>query len=299
MLIAITGAGGLVGRALVPFLTTGGDEVVRLVRRDPSSEDEVAWSPADGTVDTRGLRGVDAVVHLAGEGIADGRWNAAKKERIRASRVDGTAAIAKAIASMDEPPRVLVCASAIGFYGDRGDEELTEDSAAGTGFLPEVCQAWEDAAAPAREAGIRVVNLRIGIVLSARGGALHKMLTPFKLGAGGVIGSGDQWMSWIAIDDVLGAIRHAIAQEQMTGPVNVVAPQPVTNRTFTKTLGRVLRRPTVLPLPAFAVRLVFGQMGEDLLIAGQRVLPRRLAAHGYALQYTDLETALRHQLGKG
>jgi uncharacterized protein (TIGR01777 family) len=298
MKIAVTGASGLVGSALVPFLTAGGDDVVRLVRREPTGSDEARWDPDGGTVDTAALDGVNAVVHLAGDGIADGRWSDAKKARIRASRVQGTGTLCEALAAMDRKPDVLVAASAVGFYGARGDEELTEASAGASDFLGNVCREWEDATAPARDAGIRVVNLRIGIVLSPAGGALAKMLTPFKLGAGGVVGSGRQWMSWIAIDDLIGAIRHVIASDDVSGPVNAVAPEPVTNKTFTKTLGRVLGRPTIFPLPGFVVKTLFGEMGEALLLSGQRVRPAGLTSHGYAFRYSDLEPALRHVLGR-
>jgi uncharacterized protein (TIGR01777 family) len=296
MKIAVSGSTGLIGQALVPLLTSGGHTVLRLVRRDAATG-EIAWHPEQGVLDPNALVGVDGVVHLAGENIA-GRWTAAKKERIRKSRVAGTTFLAERMAACPKPPKVLVCASAIGIYGNRGDQELDEQSPAASDFLAEVCTAWEAAAEPARKKGIRVVHLRFGIVLSARGGALRKMLLPFQLGMGGPIGSGRQFMSWVALDDVVGAIQHALSQESLSGPANTVAPAPVTNREFTRTLGRVLGRPTVLPMPAFAVKLLFGEMGESLLLGGQRVKPTRLLASGYRFRFAELEGALRHVLSK-
>lgn len=299
MKIAVTGASGLVGRTLIPMLQTQGVDVVRLVRSMPGGDkDAIYWQPNRGEIDAEKLDGVDAVVHLAGEGIAEGRWTQAKMARIRGSRVQGTKLIAETIANLKSPPSVLVCASAIGYYGERGNEAVTEDSDPGTGFLPEVCKEWEASADPAREKGIRVVHLRLGVVLSPAGGALAKMLLPFRMGLGGVIGSGDQYMSWISLDDVIGAIRFAIEHEELAGPVNAVAPAAVTNREFTKILGKVLRRPTVFPVPAFVARLAFGQMGEDLLLASTRVEPRRLVEAGYEFRHRDLESALRELLGK-
>jgi uncharacterized protein (TIGR01777 family) len=236
------------------------------------------------------------VVNLAGDNIAAGRWTPEKKARIRDSRVQLTRQLAESLARLTPPPQVLVSASAIGFYGNRGDEVLREESLSGSDFLSSVCRDWEAATRPAAEAGIRVVCLRFGAILSAAGGALAKMLTPFRLGAGGVIGDGRQWMSWIALNDVLGAIRHALAADALRGPVNVVAPQPVTNREFTQMLGRVLGRPAILPLPAFAARLAFGEMADALLLSSQRVEPARLLASGYRFQFTELEGALRHLL---
>jgi len=295
MKIAVTGSTGLVGSTLLPFLTTGGHRVLPLVRREGSAG--IRWDPANGTIEADKLEGCDAVVHLAGEGIAEGRWNDAKKKRIFDSRVNGTELIAQTLARLKDPPKVLVCASAIGYYGDRGDEVMTEGSRVGNGFLPDVVEAWEKAADAAREAGIRVVHLRIGVVLAADGGALQKMLLPFKLGVGGVIGSGDQYMSWIAIDDVVGAIYHAINDGTLEGPVNTVAPQPVTNREYTKTLGSVLSRPTIIPVPAFGARLAFGEMADELLLSSTRVVPERLEASGYSFRFPELEPALRHILG--
>ena len=299
MKILVTGASGLVGSALVPRLTKGGHCVQRLVRPpDASGPDEILWDPAAERIDTGSLEGIDAVVHLAGENIAGGRWTDARKGRIRTSRVSGTRLLTRAVAGLERPPSVFVCASAIGIYGDRGEELLTEDSAPGTGFLAEVCREWEAACAPAREAGIRVVNLRFGAVLSAAGGALKKMLLPFKLGLGGRLGSGRQSMSWVSIDDAVGAVDHSLHANALDGSVNVVAPKPVTNREFTRTLGRVLRRWTILPVPGFALRLLFGEMAQELLLAGARVEPRRLLEGGYVFLQPDLESALRHLLGR-
>jgi hypothetical protein len=286
------------GSALVPTLIAGGHTVTRLVRSTPRpGQAEIPWNPAARSIGTPALEGFDAVVHLAGDNIASGRWTAAKKASIRNSRVQGTTVLCEALAQLVKPPKVLLSASAIGYYGDRGETTLREESLPGTGFLAEVCQAWEAATAPAAQRGLRVVHLRFGMVLSPAGGALAKMLTPFRLGLGGVIGTGKQYMSWIALDDVLGAIHHALNTEALQGPVNVVAPSAVTNREFTTTLGKVLRRPTWLSLPAFAVRLMFGEMGDALLLASTRVAPARLMASGYTFQYPELEKALQHLLG--
>jgi uncharacterized protein (TIGR01777 family) len=298
--VAISGATGLVGQQLVPFLTTGGHRAISLMRKSASNKPAIGesarWEPDTGAIDF--AEPLDAVVHLAGENIAGGRWNARRKQAIRDSRVGPTRRLSEQLARMPHKPRVLICASAIGFYGNRGDEELTEKSAAGSGFLPEVCREWEEATRPAAEAGIRVVNLRLGIVLSPKGGALASMLTPFKLGAGGVVGSGKQDWSWVALDDVIGAMHHAIFTEALSGPVNVTAPDPATNREFTKALGAVLRRPTIFPLPAFAARLMLGEMADALLLASARVVPTRLTETGYKFRFEKLEEALRHVLGK-
>lgn len=297
MRIAITGSTGLVGSALVPFLTTGGHQVQRIVRGKPS-DGECQWDPNAGTIDAASLEGVDAVVHLAGENIAGGRWTAARKQRIRDSRVLGTRLLAETLARLRQPPRVLVSASAIGFYGDRGDEQLDESSAAGSGFLVEVAQQWEQATQPAADAGIRVVNARFGVILSPLGGALKTMLPPFRLGLGGVIGSGQQYMSWIGLDDAVGALHFALMTDQLRGPVNVVAPEPLTNREFTRTLGKVLHRPTIFPVPAPLARLGLGEMADHLLLCSVRVYPRRLQEQAYAFRNPDLEGALRHLLGR-
>jgi uncharacterized protein (TIGR01777 family) len=242
---------------------------------------------------------VGAAVHLAGESIATGRWTAARKARILESRAKGTRLLAEALAGLEPRPKVLVSASAIGYYGDRGDEALTEDSGSGSAFfLSNVCRQWESATEPAADAGIRVANLRFGVILSAGGGALPRLLTPFRLGVGGTLGSGKQFMSWIAVDDAVGAILHALTTKALRGPVNAVSPQPVTNREFTKALGRVLGRPTLFPMPAFAARLAFGQMADELLLCSQRVEPAKLLASDYQFRFPDLEGALRHLLGK-
>jgi len=295
MRIAVSGSHGLIGSALVQALAQAGHEVVRLVR-DGAGGTGIAWDPERGTLDRSALEGIDAVVHLAGYGIAERRWTAPVKELIRSSRVNGTRLLATALADMVRRPQVLVAASAIGYYGDRRDTWLEEDSEPGTGFLADVCRAWEAAAEPARAAGIRTVTARIGIVLSPEGGALQRMLLPFKLGLGGRIGSGQQYMSWVARDDVVAAIQFAIEQSSLAGPVNVVAPEPVTNREFTQVLARVLRRPAFLPLPSFLARLAFGEMADALLLASTRVRPRRLLEAGYTFRFPTLEAALRHLL---
>jgi uncharacterized protein (TIGR01777 family) len=295
MRVLVTGASGLVGSALVPFLAAKGHQVTRLVRGGHSGPGTVRWDPVAGTIDREALRGVEAAVHLAGESII-GRWTGTKKAAIRESRVEGTRRLCEALLALSPPPSTLVCASAVGFYGERGAELLHEDSSPGFGFLTGVCREWEGATDRAAERGMRVVNLRIGLVLSRQGGALAKMLLPFQLGMGGAVGSGQQYWSWIAIDDLLGAIHHALTLPALRGPVNAVTPTPVTNREFTRTLGRVLWRPTVVPVPAFAVRLLMGEMGRELLLASTRVEPRRLLATGYQFQFPELEGALRHVL---
>lgn len=297
--VAVTGASGLIGKRLVASLEGSGRKVLRAVRRDVRDPArEIRWDPAGRQIDRDKLAGVDAVVHLAGANVAGKRWTQAYKQLLRDSRVDGTQLVSETIAALEPKPRVLACASAIGYYGDRGDELLDESSASGEGFLPEVCRQWEAACGPARDAGIRVANMRIGVVLSPAGGALAKMLTPFKLGLGGVMGSGRQYMSWIALDDVVRALEHVLDHNRHTGPVNLVAPAPVTNREFTKTLGKVLSRPTVLPMPAFAARLAFGEMADELLLSSTRVTPAALQGSGFDFQYANLEAALRHLLEK-
>lgn len=295
--VAVSGASGLIGSELIPLLTTGGHEVTRLVRRQPE-HGEVGWNPLAKRFDERTLHGIDAVVHLAGENIAAGRWTPNLKERIRESRVNGTRVLCEALARMQNPPKVLVAASAIGFYGHRGDDMVDESNHPGAGFLPDVCRDWEAATQPAQDAGIRVVNLRIGVVLSPQGGALAKMLTPFKLGLGGRIGNGHQYWSWISIDDVAVTILHALMTESLHGPVNAVAPNATTNDEFTQTLGRVLRRPTKLPMPAVAAKLVLGEMANDLLLASTRVRPGKLIESGYHFRQPTLEKSLQHVLGR-
>ncbi len=297
MNVVVSGSSGLVGSALVPFLTAGGHSVRRLVRESGAPTD-VGWRPDRGEFDARPLEGIDAVVHLAGDSIADGRWNAAKKQRLRDSRVVGTRLLSRGLAGLAKKPKVLICASAIGFYGTRGDAWLDEQSSLGSGFLADVCREWEAATQAAVDAGIRVVHLRFGVILSAAGGALKKMLPPFRMGVGGRIGNGRQWMSFIALDDVIGAVAKALQEESLRGAVNVVAPTPVTNDEFTKTLGRVLGRPTLFPMPSFAARLVFGEMADELLLSSQRVAPTKLQSAGYQWGYPTLEAALRHLLGK-
>lgn len=297
MNVLVTGSTGLIGSALVSSLAAGGHRVTRLVRSQ-AGEGSVRWDPEAAVLNAADLEGLEAVVHLAGENIAARRWTDEQKARIRDSRVKGTRLLCEALARLAQPPKTLICASAIGYYGDRGEEVLREESAPGTGFLPEVCREWEGAAEPARQKGMRVVHLRFGVVLSPAAGALGKMLFPFRMGAGGVIGSGGQYMSWIALDDAVGAIHHALGTGALEGPVNAVSPHPVTNREFTKALGRVLRRPTIFPMPAFAARIAFGEMADALLLASARVEPARLLATGYAFRYPELEGALRHLLRK-
>jgi uncharacterized protein (TIGR01777 family) len=297
MRVAVTGASGLVGTAVVSFLSERGREIVRLVRREPrSTASEVYWNPDSGEIDGPALEGIDAVVHLGGVGIAAGRWTARRKTAILESRVASTRLLSNSLSEMNRPPHTIICASAIGYYGDRGDELLNEESPPGAGFLADVCKAWEAATDPARQAGLRVVNLRIGMVLSRHGGALKRMLPPFRMGLGGIVGSGRQYLSWIALSDLVRAIDFLLTADDSSGPVNAVAPQPVTNREFTRTLGRVLRRPTPLPLPGFAVRLLFGEMGEALLLAGSRVQPARLTQAGFSFEHPSLEAALNAEL---
>lgn len=297
--VAVTGSTGLIGTPLVRALRADGHTVLRLVRSRPvSGGDEVYWNPALGEIDTAALEGVDAVVHLAGENVGQPPWTEERKRRIRDSRVQGTTLIARTLAGLSPKPRVLVSASATGWYGDRGDEVLTEASGPGTGFLAEVCQAWESSADPARDAGIRVVHPRIGLVLTKQGGVLERLLTPFRLGVGGKLGSGRQWMSWVALHDVLEAIRFALRADSLSGPANLTSPAPVTNDEFTRTLGHVLGRPTVLGVPEFALKLALGQMADEALLASQRAVPDRLREAGFVFQYPDLEGALRVALGR-
>jgi uncharacterized protein (TIGR01777 family) len=299
MRILVTGSTGLIGSKLCSLLRAAGHEVGRLVRTPPRpNSEEIHWDPGAGKLDPSALEGFDGVVHLSGENIGEGRWTAARKRRIYESRIKSTRLLSDSLAGLRQPPKVLVCASAIGYYGDRGDELLREESAPGSGFLAELCRDWEGAGQAAAGKGIRVVNLRNGVVLSGRGGALPRMALPFRLFVGGKVGSGKQFLSWIALDDAVAAILHALSAGSLQGPTNAVAPNPVTNLEFTRTLGRVLRRPTLFPVPSFVIRSVFGQMGEELLLASQRVEPARLLTTGFAFRYAQLEGALRHALGR-
>lgn len=296
--VAITGAGGLIGRALSALLTSGGHEVVPMVRsRSRAVDGAVFWDPIGGQVDTAGLAGVDAVVHLAGEPINAVRWTRAKKAAIRESRVMGTRTLAEAIAGLHDV-KTLVMASAVGFYGGRKDEIITETSGRGRGFLADVCVEWEAAAKRAEGAGVRVVKIRNGLVLSPAGGALPVMLTAFKSGMAGRIGNGRQYVPWIDLDDCVGIFYHALMQSEIRGVMNGTGPNPVTNATFTDILGRILHRPTVVPVPALAVRAMLGEMGDELLLQGQRARPEAAVAAGYSFRYEGLEDSLRHQLGR-
>jgi len=294
MIIAVTGSTGLVGNALVEALESDGHSVRRVVRRATNqAQNEIHWDPTAGTIDAMDFGDVNALVHLAGESVAARRWTTAVKQAIRDSRVRGTTLLCQTLAGSASRPTVLISASAIGYYGNRGDERLEESSPPGAGFLADVCQQWELATVPARDADIRVVNLRIGVVLSRNGGALARMLTPFKLGVGGVLGSGRQYFSWITLHDLVRVIQFALNASAVSGPVNAVAPQPVTNREFTRTLGRVLHRPTVFPMPAFAARLAFGEMADEMFLASARVEPKALATAQFEFAHPQLEPALR------
>jgi uncharacterized protein (TIGR01777 family) len=298
MNILISGSTGLVGSSLLRPLGSKGHTIKTLVRHSPTHPSQIRWNPPVSGPLPEALDGVDAVIHLAGESIASGRWTETKKRAIRDSRVMGTRILCEVLSRMKRPPKVLLSASAIGYYGDRGQEIMKEENPAGAGFLADVCKEWEAASAPAVHAGIRVVHLRFGIILSPRGGALAKMLLPFRLGAGGILGSGTQYMSWIALDDVLGILPFALETESLRGPINVVSPKAVTNLEYTKTLGRILSRPTIFPMPAFAARLAFGEMADALLLSSTRVEPAALLKAGYPFQWADLENALRHLLTK-
>ena len=299
MTVAITGASGLVGSNLADFLTTGGHRVIRLVRdRHRLDNDAIFWNPSTGEIDVEGLTGADAVVHLAGSSIANGRWSGARKRSIKQSRVKGTDLIARTLATMSGGPRILVSASAVGFYGDRGTDRIDERERAGQGFLAEVCRAWEDATKSAERAGVRVTTLRTGVALSPAGGALGQMLLPFKMGTGGRLGSGEQYLSWIDNDDLVAAIHHILMTDSVHGPVNATAPYPVTNSTFTLALGRALDRPTVVPVPGLAVKAAFGQLGTEALLWGQRVLPAKLTEAGFTFFYEGVEESMRFQLGR-
>jgi uncharacterized protein len=299
MKILITGATGMIGTALIAALKKEGHDTARLLRSGPAAGMDVLWDPSAGRIHLTGLEGFDAVVHLAGESIASGRWTPARKARIRQSRVNGTQLLAESLAKLQRPPKVLVSASAIGYYGDRGNTVLTEDSSPGTGFLSEVCRSWEAATEPAAGTGIRVVHVRTGIVLSTRGGALVAMLLPFRLGVGGKVGTGEQYMSWISLTDHCRVILYAIQTGQIHGAVNAVSPNPVTNTVFTKALGAALHRPTLFPLPAFAARIMLGEMADALLLASTRVQPARLQSSGFTFHDRDIGPVLKHILAAG
>jgi uncharacterized protein len=288
--ILVSGGSGPIGTALLPALRTSGCAVIRLVRGAATGADQIVWNPTQPLA-ADSVSGFDAVIHLAGETIV-GRWTEAKKRRILDSRRQGTGHLAEAVAKAAQRPRVFISASAVGYYGNRGDEILREDSPSGGGFAAEICRQWEAAAQPAAAAGVRTVQMRLGVVMSGKGGALQKMLPPFRLGLGGRLGDGRQWWSWVSVDDVASAILHVLNHVELQGPVNTVAPQPVTNADFTKTLASVIQRPALFPMPAFAVRLVFGEMGEELFLASQRVEPAKLAASGYHFKHPELPRAL-------
>jgi uncharacterized protein (TIGR01777 family) len=296
--ILVSGVSGPIGTALLPSLKAGGAQVTRLVRKDSphpaKAEQSISWDPAQ-PLPPDAVSGFDAVIHLAGESIV-GRWTDTKKKKIRDSRVIGTQNLAQALARAKDKPKVFICSSAIGYYGDRGDEVLTESSAPGTGFLADVCREWEAATQPAADAGIQTVQIRTGVVLSPKGGALGKMLTPFKMGVGGRIGDGRQWMSWIDVQDLVGAVQHILQSDPLRGPFNMVGPKAVTNAEFTEILASVLSRPAIFPMPAFAVKLAFGEMGETVLLGSQRVEPTKLAAGGYSFRFKTLRESLENIL---
>ncbi len=297
MRVLISGASGLIGSALRASLSEAGHQVVRLVRTSsPADEATVFWDPASDYLDPTGIEGFDAVIHLAGESIAEGRWTPQKMERIRNSRVHGTRLLCETLAGLSHRPKVLLSASAVGFYGDCGDQRLDEESPSGTGFLAEVTRQWEEATQLATAADIRVVLLRFGMVLSKSGGALAKMLPVFRMGLGGRLGSGQQCVSWITLDDIAGAIEHLLSNEQLSGPFNLVSPRPVTSRRFTDTLASTLRRPALLPMPAAVLQVLFGPMADELLLASTRAIPRRLLASGYQFRDPELDAALRRVL---
>jgi uncharacterized protein (TIGR01777 family) len=297
--VLISGASGLIGSTLARTLTANGHRVVRLRRGAVTNGNDVGWEPGAGRIDAPALEALDAVVHLAGEGIGEKRWSDEQKRRILESRTRGTELLVGALATREQKPKVLVSASAIGYYGDRGDEVLTEVSTPGRDFLASVCEQWEAATAPASDAGVRVVNVRTGIVLARKGGALGRLLLPFKLGLGGRVGSGHQYMSWISIDDEVGAIVHAIDNGELHGAMNATGPNPVTNAEFTSTLGHVLHRPTLLPTPLAPLKIVYGpELVESLLLFSQRVEPTKLRATGYEFRHPSLEAALRAVLGR-
>ena len=298
MKFLISGSHGLVGSALAASLGGDGHEVFSLVRHAPKSTKEIEWHPNRDSLPAKDLEGMDVVVHLAGESIASGRWTDEKKQAIRDSRIKSTTLLAESLDKLNTPPATLINASAIGYYGDRGDEILNEESTPGNDFLARVCVAWEEATEAAERKNIRVVKARFGVILSTEGGALTKMLTPFRLGVGGKVGSGKQWMSWIALEDVIGGLRFVLDNRALSGPVNFVAPNPVTNAEFTKALGSALSRPTIFSVPAFGARLAFGEMADALLLASQRVKPEQLQQAGYEFKYSSIERALHSALDK-
>lgn len=298
--ILVSGGSGPIGSALLPTLKASGAQITRLTRpgraQPALDEESMPWDP-EQPLAAGSLSGFDAVIHLAGESIV-GRWSEAKKKKIRDSRVVGTRNVAQTLAQANDKPSIFICSSAIGYYGDRANELLNEESAPGVGFLPEVCREWEAATRPAAEAGIQTVQIRTGVVLSSTGGALAKMLTPFKMGVGGKIGNGKQWMSWIDVEDMVGAIHHILKSDLLHGPVNMVAPKPVTNEEFTKTLASVLSRPAILPIPAVAVKALFGEMGETVLLGSQRVEPSKLISSGYPFRFRTLRASLENVLSR-
>lgn len=298
MKVLITGSSGLIGSALVEALATGGHEVGRLLRK-PGDGNTPWWDPLEGKIDLCEFDAPEVVIHLAGDNLATGRWTAAKKSRILNSRLRGTKMLADFFSQCDPKPRLFLSGSAVGFYGDCGQTIVDESSPPGRGFLADVCKQWEDATIPAANVGIRVVTIRTGMVLSPAGGALKKMLPPFKLGLGGVLGGGRQYMSWISIDDVVGSVQWLMANDSIRGPVNLVSPTPVTNAQFTKALGAVLRRPTIFPMPAFAARAIFGEMADELLLSSVRVAPTKLNDSGYTFRDPELSEALRRLLKTG
>ena len=298
MRIAITGATGLVGSALVPRLQAAGHRVDRLVRKEPApGSTDIRWDPANGRLDAEALEGVDVVIHLAGENVGEGRWTEERKKQLLESRTQGTTLLATTLAGLRRKPEVLISASAVGWYGDRGEQELDEQSGPGGGFLAEVCRAWEAGAKPAEQAGIRLVHPRIGVVLSTQGGALAQLLTPARMGVAGPVGSGRQYFPWLSMGDLLAALDFLMGSGHK-GVYNVCGPKPVTNRELMQALGRVLHRPAILPLPAFAVRTLFGEMGQEILLGGQKVLPKRLLSEGFVFGDTDLDSFLKRELGR-
>ncbi|MCZ6688833.1 MAG: TIGR01777 family oxidoreductase [Planctomycetota bacterium] len=298
MKVLVSGSTGFLGSALVEFLKEADHKVIRLVRTEPDEgKDEIGWDPAAGRLDKASVEGMDAVVHLSGENLAAGRWTAESKERIRESRIRSTRLLSETLAGLEKPPGVLLTGSAVGYYGDRGEEILREDSGPGKGFLAELGVDWEKATGPAKDKGIRVVPIRTGVVLDPAGGAMAKMLLPFKLGVGGRIGPGTQYMSWISLPDWVAAIQHILLNDKIEGPVNLVAPNPVTNLEFTKAFGKAIFRPTIFPMPAFVARLAFGEMADEALLASTRVEPGRLLDSGFEFQHPQVDAALRAVLG--